>query len=78
MSAPDLKLVEICDAPVVGNTLIVEESIANDQAVFLCLCGSNEDPREKGHMMELRRDAVVQLRDWLNAVLAPSNQTGDK
>lgn len=76
MSAPDLKLVEVCDPPIIGNTLYVEEYAGRDQSVFLCVCGSNEDPIKKGYTMELRREAAIQLRDWLNAALAPSNQSG--
>ena len=74
MSTPDLKIVEVCDPPVVGNTLHVEESMGDDKAVFLCLCGSDEDPVKNGRTMELKREAVVQLRDWLSTVLAASNQ----
>jgi hypothetical protein len=74
MSAPDLRLVEVCDPPIIGNTLHVEEYVGGEQAVFLCMCGSDEDPVKKGYSMELKRHAVVQLRDWLNTVLAASNQ----
>jgi hypothetical protein len=69
MSAPDLKLVEICDPPVVGNTLHVERYLGDRAAVFLCIAGTDEDPATKGRAMELKREAVAQLRDWLNTVL---------
>ena len=69
MSPPDLKLVEVCDPPVVGNTLYVEQP-AGDAGVFVLLCGSDEDPSTKGYSMELKREAAVRLRDWLNLALA--------
>ena len=51
MSAPDLRLVEACDPPIIGNTLLMEESIGGDRAVFLCVHGSDEDPVKKGRTM---------------------------
>lgn len=73
-SAPDLKLVEVCDPPVVGNTLHAEQYIGDESAVFFCMCPTGEDPATKGTAIEFKREAVVQLRDWLNAVLAGSAQ----
>jgi hypothetical protein len=70
MNGPnDLKLVEISDPPVVGNTLYAEQSLGGDKAVYLLLCPSDGDPTTDGASMELKRDAATQLRDWLNAVL---------
>lgn len=69
MKSPDIKLVEVCDPPVVGSTLYLEESVGNDQGVFLVVCDTGEDPLKKGQMMELKREAVVRLRDWLSSVL---------
>ena len=68
MSPPDLQLEEVCDAPVVGNTLYVEQP-TGETSVFLILCGTDEDPATKGYSMELKRDAAVRLRDWLNAAI---------
>lgn len=68
MSPPDLRLVEVCDLPVAGNTLYVEQPVG-DTGVFLILCGTDEDPAKKGYSMELKREAAVRLRDWLNSAL---------